>query len=532
MRRIFGWLLTAAFGLFPPGTPEARRVVPHDVTAHVNLQRAAAEVDQAYLSFAIDTAQVVGARFWAPPGQGEGWLGTQPTAAFDFSRPRLLNLTRGLAPAYLRIGGSDADRTVYAVGEQAHSAPTAKAEWVLTEAQWNATADFAKAADLRIMFTLNAGRAARDEQGDWNPDNARALVAHARRRGDPVDVWELGNEVNAFPLMHHLWVTPERYARDLRTARRLLDKEAPGARLAGPSSAYWPVVGEARAFHEPVLRLVGPILDVVSWHYYPQQSFRCPVATRRAHAGRGLDAEGLDEIQTWADRVEGARDGFASSAEVWLGETGNAQCGGEPGLSNAFADALWWADELGAMARRGQRVIVRQTLVGSDYGLLDAHTLEPNPGYWLSWLWRRHMGARVLDVDGGAGARGPLRIYAHCAASPEPRGAVSVLLINVDDREPLTATLPGLAGPVYLHRLEADGLGARQVRLDGQPLAAGPDGALPVLGRGARVPDSARARVTVPPQSLVFASFPGASARACGGSVLADQVKARTMSPL
>ncbi|HEX8950204.1 MAG TPA: glycoside hydrolase, partial [Polyangia bacterium] len=82
----------------------------------------------------------------------------------------------------------------------------------------------------------------------------------------------------------------------------------------------------------------------------------------------------------------------------YIDETGNAQCGGAPGISDAFAGSLWWLDELGRLARRGTPVVVRQSLSGADYGLLREPSLDPRPDYFASLLWRRLMGRRVLAV--------------------------------------------------------------------------------------------------------------------------------------
>ena len=54
--------------------------------------RVAAVVDDRFLSFAIDTAQVVGGEFWAPPRQGQGLLETAAVPHYDFSRARLRRL--------------------------------------------------------------------------------------------------------------------------------------------------------------------------------------------------------------------------------------------------------------------------------------------------------------------------------------------------------------------------------------------------------------------------------------------------------
>src|SRR5262249_22101514 len=162
---------------------------------------------------------------------------------------------------------------------------------------------------------------------------------------------------------------------DVRTARTLLRAEASGARLAAPASAYWPLVGELGGLLPAFLQIGGDAIDLVTWHYYPQQSARCPAAVRRATPTLLLDPQKLDEIDRWADEVEAARVGGAPQAATWLGETSNAQCGGAPGISDTFASSLWWVDQLGKMARRGTQVVFRQALTGADYGLLSEPSL-------------------------------------------------------------------------------------------------------------------------------------------------------------
>ena len=94
--------------------------------------------------------------------------------------------------------------------------------------------------------------------------------------------------------------------------------------------------------------------------------------------------------------MKALRDQYAPGKPVWIGETGGAQFGGEPGISDAYLGGLWWLDELGLAARSGVEVVVRQTLSGSNYGLIDDKTLVPRPDYWNSWLWKRLMGQEVF----------------------------------------------------------------------------------------------------------------------------------------
>jgi hypothetical protein len=503
-------------GSRPSGLP-----VPQRAAVWVDGGRTLATTDERFLSFAVDTAQVVGGEFWAPRGKGEGLLKTAAVGSYDFSRPQLRQLAAGLAPAYLRVGGTDADRTVYRFDDGPGPDVRARgARWVLTRQRWDALAGFARDLDLKIAFTLNAGQSARTPEGLWDPESARGLVEYAQKRGDDVALWELGNEVNAFPLMHRMWLTPARYARDLVEVRALLDEVGARGRLGGPSSAFWPLLGEGRGFGEAVLGQLqdagrGDLVDVVTWHYYPQQSHRCPVATRRAQAGRLPAPAQLDDVERWAGEVEGAAGAYAPRAEVWLGETGSAQCGGEPGLSNAYADSLWWVDQLGRLARRGQRVVIRQTLSGSDYGLIDDATLAPNPSYWASWLWRQLVGTRVLSAGTTPTSPG-LMTYAHCAragAVVDAAGAVTLIAVNFDPVVTARAALPrGWGAGARAWQLTAEGLSARQVALNGRTLAVN-EGGLPALAKLATAVESDE--VVLAPQSIAFVVMPAANAAAC-----------------
>jgi len=477
----------------PGASVPAGQALSIAVTVEVDVARAIAETDPRYLSVALDTAVVLGGAFWSRGGGATSLAGDRPVAPLDLSDPELLQHARALAPAYLRIGGTAADIVQYDLDGSSGRGLR------LTKERWRQIADFSRASNLPLLFTLNAGPAARDGEGAWTPAGAAPLVSAAVRdpEGDPVAVWELGNEINAFPLMYGLGhgVSGKQLAADARAARALLDGTGSKARLAAPACAYWPVLGEVNGVLEEALRHGGGALQVVTWHYYPQQSRRCPVAVRRAGPEVMLQPGHLDEFERWASVVRRARDAFAPRAELWLGETGNAQCGGEPGVSDAFASSLWWIDELGLAARTGHRVVVRQALVGSDYGLLDPETFEPRPDFWASVLWKRFMGTRVLR----AGVRGSARVraYAHCAAGAPP-GAVALALVNLDSSNAANISVPWPMENMTASLVTADSLGSQFITdtvLVGQ---AGP--------------------LRLPPLSYALAVFPDANAPACGAS--------------
>jgi heparanase 1 len=453
----------------------------YPVCLTVDASRPLASVSERYLSFALDTSQLVGGRWWNPAAQQvEAGSGSLPAPVFDFDRPRLDLLVQALAPAYLRLGGSEADKVYYALDAPADAppAPPPGYESVLTRQQWDSAHAFTRRNGLGLMFTLNAGPAARRRDGAWDPANADTLLAYASRHAQDVEVWQLGNEVNVFFSVHswRVRISPRQYAADLHTARQLVNRHSPGAQLASQGSAFWPVLGELPfqplGFMPRSLKLAGSLVDQVVWHYYPQQSRRGPAAVRRATPTRLLNHRYLDEAGRWAEQVLRWRDRYAPGKPVWLGETGNAQFGGEPGVSDRYIAGLWWLDQLGLLARKDHQVVIRQTLCGSDYGLLD-DDLTPRPDYWNSLLWKRLMGRQVypVQVQGENSAR--LRAYAHSALSGEP-GSLAILLINLDQQRPAQVALPQFAGrSASLYRLTTSDVLGKQVWLNGQLLQAG-----------------------------------------------------------
>lgn len=400
----------------------------------------------------------MGGPFWSSSGQ-VSLIGDERRPPYDFSRPRLRELAKELSPALLRIGGSAADMTFYDLSDTPPAQAPSGYEFVSTKAQWLGVKDFAAATGMELLVTLNVGPGPRHADGSMDVAQARALAEWAKQNGLPVRLWEAGNEVNGFPFVHKPVYSRSgaEYAADYAALRTALKGVETTARLAGPSSAYWPEQGEVNPILADFLAAATDV-DVVTWHYYPQQSRRCPVAVRRATPELMLQPAMLDEVRKWASQVEKA----AGAKEIWLGESGGAQCGGEPGVSDGFAGTFWWLDQLGNVARRGHRISVRQSLSGASYGLLNEDTLEPRPDYWASVLWKRLMGTRVLDASVSGGSS--VRAYAHCARGRA--GEAVALVLNLDASETVQLDQGTEAWVVT-----AEALASQALKLNGEPIA-------------------------------------------------------------
>lgn len=199
---------------------------------------------------------------------------------------------------------------------------------------------------------------------------------------------------------------------------------------------------------------------MINWHYYPFQSHRSPVRTRAARLRALLNPRSFADFARYSHRLNVWRDQFQPSAEVWTGETGSAQCGGQPELSDRFISCFWWADQLGQGALFGQQVMVRQSLIGGDYGLIDRLTLKPRPDYWLSWLWVRLMGRRVFRCQH---KNKHLRVYGH----EHPSGdGLTLMIINMKPQG-IRVTTDINGTPSQTYTLSAKRLTSRKVFING-----------------------------------------------------------------
>jgi heparanase 1 len=484
------------------------------VDVHVNLEEPVHILPPEYLSFALDTSQLVAGKWWDPRATGvELGSGSVPAPLFDLDRARLDTLVRALAPAFLRVGGSEADKVYYDMSAGGRTAsPPPGYDSVLTRRRWDELNGFARRNRLQLVFTLNAGPSARDGSGQWRSDNATELLRYTAERGYPVAAWELGNELNAFGFLFGLQhrVSPKQYDIDLQVARRSIQRFLPEARVLGQGSAVWPLLGEPLSvffgFTKPYLQHSHDSIDAVAWHYYPQQSRRGPVASRRATPTRMLRPENLDEVVFWARRMRAYRDRYAPEKPLWLGETGNAQFGGEPGVSDTYIGGLWWLDQLGVLARERHDVVIRQTLSGMNYGMIDAETLEPNPDYWNSLLWKRLMGEQVHAVS--LNNQDPLvRVYAHSTAASRRQGT-TLLVINLSPADPVTIRLPQFAGRGFeVFSVATEDVLGRRVMVNGSDLTLGRDDAVPELVPQVR-PASIDPAVEVGPLAYCFVVVP------------------------
>jgi len=473
-------------------------------------------LDERYLGLTFDTAHL---QHRIDGSDIEG--GGEPP---DLEDERLRSLAAAVGPSILRIGGTDADGVYYCDTEEPCEVPQEYLDAFRPDRRAHASyftrkdirrfADFAEAIDAQILFCLNFGPGPRDpETGAWLDDNARQLVRYARSlpNGNRFTIWEAGNEPGIQFAFFNTAANfgPEVYASDLPTLQSLVAEQSSGALVAAPASYFFPEEDLADfGFTEAVVDLAGGAIDVVTWHFYPTQSESCGGIVFPSGADNLFDEEILEKSQRYARYVRDAAGGLP----VFLAETSSSECGGQVGVSDTLLEALWYSDWIGLMARSGSSAIVRQTLMGFDYGIVDPDTYEARPTLLALAAFQRFVERARLatDVDRS-------RIKAHGFCHPEGPAWITAVLVNPGPNR--------LAAEIELadHEVRSasqwtiaslQGLGDDRATIEGE--SADETGRVPQPPGTPVHLAGGRAFAAVAPESLVFVSLElDSAARGC-----------------
>ena len=398
-----------------------------------------------------------------------------------------------LQPAALRVGGSLQDGIAYDFGQATSRRPpfevcgpfrardgdrVAFDGGCLTGAAYERLDDLALAARAPLVFGLSGlhGRTRTSDlcpkcpgppcdpcwdDGRWDPlaGGARFLLERAAARaaanGSALAALSLGNELcGAGGLAAHL--SPEALGRDFAALSAEVDRlwgpRRPGApaalRLPPLAANHRPlVVGPdcqlpldlVVGFYKRFRREAGDALDAVAFHLYwlgsgeKHRSIRNKIFDRAPGAAWPL-ARGF---RTFVDAYFRASQG--GEVPVWVTESGGAYGSGAARVTDTYASAFWYLDELGELAKASTALHCRQALVGGHYGLLT-DAFSPRPDFFATRLWASLMGRIALD----AGLDEPLanaRVYAHCRLG-STAGGVVLLVVNAATSRPLDLALP------------------------------------------------------------------------------------------
>lgn len=426
------------------------------VRVAVHTDRALFTTAKEYVSFNIDACQ---------------WRG------LDLTDDTLVALAAAFSPAHLRVGGTQQDYDVYAVGTyenfscehdilppmtvqplpdlclyllcfstSVRASPQDYRCKTVSGDQFSGLLRFATAANLTLVFGLNdmfgrptksksAGNAGHEEGmcnethgcPPRNQSNLEAFLQWTKENHPeaPIYAWELGNELNT--------VLNDRegartQAGDFVALAALRDQLWPHVRLIGPdthSSAEFSDKG--LSWFEGYVEASKGHVDAYTFHMYSMGNGKKLDPSKLAASF--LNATALDKSGRGGQVLADILHRQHTPGALWAGETASANNGGQSGITDTFIDGFWYIDQLGSLPTVNVSVFQRQVFAGSGYPLVSiskgpAPSYMVLPDYWVGLLFKQLMGDRVLQVHSPTES---VRAYAHCGRD----GGVAIAWLNI-----------------------------------------------------------------------------------------------------
>ncbi|XP_029465961.1 inactive heparanase-2 isoform X1 [Rhinatrema bivittatum] len=378
--------------------------------------------------------------------------------------------------------------------------------------------NFVNCSGLHLIFGLNALR--RKPDNSWNSSSVLSLLKYSASKKYNIS-WELGNEPNNYRALIGRTVNGSQLGKDYIQLRNMLQS----IRTYSKASLYGPNIGRPRknviALLDGFMKVAGSTVDAVTWqHYYID-----------GHVAKVMDfmkTRLLDTLSDQIGKIQKVVNTYAPGKKIWLGGVGTAWARDTNNLSDTYAAGFLWLNTLGMSANQGIHVVIRHSFFAHGYNHLVDQNFNPLPDYWLSLLYKRLVGPKVLAIHVAGLQRKPrpgrvirdkLRIYAHCTSYQNinyVRGSITLYIINLH-RSRKKIKLAGTLRDKIVHQYllqpsGTEGLQSKAVQLNGQPLVMVDDGTLPELKPRALRPGRT---LVIPPLTIGFYVIKNVNAVAC-----------------
>ncbi len=466
-------------------------------------------VDERFQSYNIEMCEVIGGDFWVPYRLLDSVLQHTDKKGFealkwkidpiDLYEKKLRNLAAALGPTYIRVSGTWAN-DVYFQNNDAPILDEAPDGFknVLTRNQWKGVVDFSKAVNGKIVTSFAISDGMHDANGVYQTDQVKELIDYTKSIEGEISAAEMFNEPT---FASHGSAPPgydaQSYADDFAVFFDFVSEYYPEMLVIGPGS-----VGEGGmlqsdgvinidiATEDLMAKLPKNPFDVYTYHFYGGVSQRCGGEQTFESV---LTQEWLSKTEKGLEFYQKSRDKYNPDAPIWLNETAEAACGGDP-LAATYADTFRYLEQLGRLAKEGVQVVMHNTLARSEYGLLEHDTHDPRPNYWAALLWGKLMGTEVYEANSLAPG---VNLYVH--GNKENTTGRSALIVNATESD-FSFEIPREAEQ-YL--FTADSLDTKSVQLNGQVLQLNPDDSLPNI-QGDTV---GAGPIQIPGHGIMFLSF-------------------------
>ncbi len=386
---------------------------------------------------------------------------SDPDSVFD---QLVTNLDPGQRPV-IRIGGDSTDHTWWPVAGVHNQGLT----YALTPAWLASVKQFAGATGAQLILGI-----------DLEVNSPKIAAAEARALLDGIGAdhilqWEVGNEPN----LYKTWPWYLKIHGDLQSGVFTRSRDYSFNQYFQEFNA------EASAL--PDITLAGPALGSPGWmqnlsemlkadrnladvtyHAYPLNCFAAAGTSAYPTVANLLSrtaSDGLaDEVASYAAQAR------AAGRDFRVDELNSSACGGNTGISDTFASALWVTDALFAMASRGVTGVNIQDFNSSRY---EPFSFARVDGKWVAQVKPMYYGMLLFSRAAPAGSKllavnssGADSVRAWAAQTPvgsSAKGAKTVTLINdnTTHAETVKIKVPGTSGGTLLRMLASGGVRAK-----------------------------------------------------------------------
>jgi hypothetical protein len=248
---------------------------------------------------------------------------------FTGTNAPLIALFQLLGPSLLRVGGNSVDESVWQAFDAGPPVGDAAAPSVITSADVDGLAAFAKAAGWKVLYGVNlktSSAAAAEEEATYA---AGAL-------GTSLYGFEIGNEPDLYKAVASspgTWNLAA-FESDWKTFAAAIHAGVPGAPLTGPASA-----ADYTSWTVPFAKDEAADIVLLTQHYYVANG-QLATSTMNLllapNPGLATELKGLATAAT----ANGIAGGYR------LSECNSFYNGGAPGVSDGYGTALWVIDFL------------------------------------------------------------------------------------------------------------------------------------------------------------------------------------------
>ncbi len=461
------------------------------------------KVDERYQSFNIEMCEIIGGDFWIPYNLIDSVRKTTNKKGIDALKwkiepinlyeKKLRNLATALGPTYVRVSGTWANALYFQNNDEPKLTTVPKGfKNILTRQQWKGVVDFCKAVDGKLVSSFPISDGMRDEKGVWQPNQVKSILDYTKQIGGEISAAEFFNEPShASHGDAPKGYNGENFASEFALFKDFISKDSPNMKIIGPGSTAENILpsGLDLSVDKLLSPTPKPSFEVFSYHYYGTVSKRCAGGQKPENA---LNAEWLSRTEKCLDFYEKARDKYVPNAPIWVTETAESACGGNPWAAQ-YLDSFRYIEQLGRLAKRGVQVVMHNTLARSEYALLDHDTHNPRPNYWAALLWNKLMGTEVYNAPS---VESGVDVFVHNLKGKKK--GKTVLIVNTNDK----ASSMIIPSSAKQFTLTADELLTKKVKLNGEELRLNNDELPTISGRSIK-----KGNIELPAYSIMLLAF-------------------------